>query len=62
MLQVEQHQGCFFCTSGTRGGARRRLHCMRASLTQLQARIEAAFLLYEAMWQGLVAWKQRDPQ
>jgi hypothetical protein len=28
----------------------------------LQGRIEAAFLLYEALWQGLAAWKQRDPQ
>jgi hypothetical protein len=39
-----------------------RSYLFNESLTPAQVRIEAAFLLYEAMWQGLIAWKQRDPQ
>ena len=58
ILQVEQHQEHLLCTCGSRGGLPT-VVC-GALLTHLQARIEAAFLLYEAMWQGLVAWKQRD--
>jgi hypothetical protein len=58
ILQVEQHQEHLLCTCGSRGGLPK-VVC-GALLTLLQARIEAAFLLYEALWQGLVAWKQRD--